>query len=163
MDTQAILKAGGIGAAILIVFTIIDLVPIPCLGCFTFLLSLATYVGVGVLAANWMSPPRTSGSGAKNGAVAALAAAIIAGFVGLIINGIYFAITGSSQLTQAFADLPPEQLDAMAQAGIDPTMFTGLGIAGVFGLGAVCCGVWALIAAGLGAAGGAFWGNSHPN
>ena len=161
MDMQAILKAGGVGAAILIVFDLLGL--IPCVGCITFVLSLVVYVGIGVLAAYWMIQPRTAGSGATNGAIATAAAALIAGVVGLVINGIYFAATGSSEIAQAFADLPPEQLQMMSEAGIDPTMFTGLGMAGVFGIGAVCCGLWAIIAAGLGAAGGAFWGNSHPS
>lgn len=161
MDMQAILKAGGVGAAILIVFDLLGL--IPCVGCLTFLLSFVAYVGIGVLAAYWMILPRTGGSGATNGAIATAAAALIAGVVGLVINGIYFAVTGSSELAQAFADLPAEQLQMMSEAGIDPTMFTGLGMAGVFGIGAVCCGLWAIIAAGLGAAGGAFWGNSHPS
>jgi hypothetical protein len=162
MDMQAVLKAGGVGAAVLIVLTLLGY--IPCVGCITFILSLVAYVGIGVLAAYWMAPPRTAGSGAGAGAVATAIAALIAGIIGLIINGIYFAITGSSQFEQAFADLPPEQLQMMSEMGIDPTMFAGgAGIAGVLGIGVVCCGIWLFVAAGLGAAGGAYWGSSHPN
>ncbi len=153
MDMQAVLKAGGVGAAILIVFNILGF--IPCVGCITFILSMVAYVGIGVLAAYWMIQPRTAGSGATNGAVATAVAALVAGIVGLILNGIYFAVTGASQLSQ----IPSEQLQALTEAGIDPAIFVGP--AAVFGIGAVCCGLWAIIAAGLGAAGGAFWGNSH--
>lgn len=161
MDTPAVLKAGGVGAGVLILLTLLGY--IPCVGCITFILSLIAYAGIGVLAAYWMTLPRTTGSGALNGALATGAAALIAGVIGLIINSLYFAITGSSQIAQAIAELPPEQMQAMAQAGIDPTMFAGLGIAGVLGIGTLCCGLWLVIAAALGAAGGAVWGSSHPN
>ena len=160
MDTQAVLKAGGVGAAVLSVLNLLGL--IPCVGCITFFLSFIAYVGIGVLAAYWMILPRTGSSGATNGAIATGVAALVAGMVSLVINGIYFAATGSAQFAQAFADLPPEQLEAMSQAGIDPTMFTGLGIVGVLGIGTLCCGLWAVLAAALGAAGGGYWGNSHP-
>lgn len=161
MDMQAVLKAGGIGAAILVVLTLLGY--IPCVGCITFILALVTYVGIGVLATYWMAPPRTASGGATNGAVAAVVAALISGLINLVINGVYFAITGSSQMMQALADLPPEQLQTLRDAGIDPSIFAGgLGLAGVLGLGAVCCGVGLVIAAALGAAGGAYWGNSHP-
>jgi hypothetical protein len=52
----------------------------------------------------------------------------------------------------------------MAEAGIDPAMFAGGGgIAMIFLVSSLCCGLWAIIAALLGAAGGAYWGSSHPN
>ncbi|MBN1218073.1 MAG: hypothetical protein JXM69_04020 [Anaerolineae bacterium] len=162
MDMQAVLKAGGIGAVVLIVLTLLGY--IPCVGCITFILSLVVYVGIGVLAAYWMAPPRTAGKGAGAGAVATALAALIAGFVGLVINGIYFMVTGSSQFAQTLADLPPEQLAALSDLGVDPTMLAGgMGIAGVLGIGAICCGLWLFIAAGLGAVGGAIWGSGHPN
>jgi hypothetical protein len=162
MDMQAVLKAGGVGAGILIVLSLLGL--IPCVGCFTFILSLVAYVGIGVLAARWMAPPRTGSGGAMNGAAAAVLAGLISGVINLVISGIYFAVTGTSQMTQAFADIPPEQLAALAEAGIDPGILAGgAGIAGVLGLGAICCMIGLVIAAALGAAGGAFWGNSHPH
>lgn len=158
MDTQAILKAGGVGAGVLIVLNLLGL--IPCVGCITLILTLLAYVGVGVLASLWTTPPRDGASGAKNGAVAALVAALIAGLINMVIQGIYFGITGASQMTQALADLPPEQLEALRQAGIDPS---ALGVGAIIVASAGCCLLGILIAAGLGAAGGYFWGNSHPN
>ncbi|MEW5958946.1 MAG: hypothetical protein AB1801_14535 [Chloroflexota bacterium] len=161
MDMQAVLKAGGVGAAVLVVLTLLGY--IPCVGCITFILTLVAYVGIGVLAAYWMAPPRTTSGGATNGAMAAVVAGLVSGLVNLVISGIYFAITGSSQMMQALADLPPEQLAALTEAGIDPSLLAGgAGIAGVLGLSAVCCGLGLVIAAALGAAGGAYWGNSHP-
>ncbi len=155
MDMQAVIKAGGIGAAGLIVLNLLGL--IPCVGCITFIVSLAAYVGIGVLAAFWMTLPRTAGSGATNGAVAGVIAALIAGVVNVVIMGIYSAISGATQLSQ----VPPEQLDALIEMGIDPAMLAGPVAAVV--VGTLCCTVFLFIAAGLGAAGGAFWGNSHPS
>jgi hypothetical protein len=127
-------------------------------------LTLIAYVGIGILAAYWMAPPRTGSGGAVNGAVAAAVAALVAGLVGMVINGIYFAITGSAQLAQGLSDLPPDQLAALSEMGIDPSILAGgAGIAGVLGIGAACCTVMLLIAAVLGAAGGGYWGSSHPN
>ncbi|MBN1995101.1 MAG: hypothetical protein JW953_20575 [Anaerolineae bacterium] len=155
MDMQAVLKAGGLGAVVLIVLNLLGL--IPCVGCITFILSLVVYVGIGVLAAMWMMPPRTAGSGATNGAIAAVAAALVAGGVNTVIMAIYGLITGGSQLSQ----IPPEQMEVLVEAGIDPAMLAGpLGAAGA---GVCCCTIFLFIGAVLGAAGGAFWGNSHPN
>jgi hypothetical protein len=152
---QAVLKAGGIGAVILIVLNLLGL--IPCVGCITLLLSLVVYVGIGVLAAQWMAPPRTTGSGAGAGAAAAVVAALIAGIVNLVVTGIYYSVTGVSQLSQ----IPPEQIEALYELGIDPALLVGP--AAIIGVGAVCCTIFLFIAAGLGAAGGAFWGSSHPS
>ncbi len=162
MDMQAVLKAGGVGAAVLIVLTLVGY--IPCVGCLTFILTFVAYVGIGVLGAYWMAPPRTGNAGAINGAGAAVVAGAIAGLINMLVSGVYFAITGTSQMTQALADIPPEQLAALSEAGIDPAILAGgAGIAGVLGLTALCCGLGIVIAALLGAAGGAYWGSSHPH
>ena len=162
MDMSAVLKAGGVGAAVLVVLSLLGY--IPCVGCFTFILTLVAYVGIGILAVYWSAPPRTGSGGAMSGAVAAVVAALIAGVINLMISAVYFSITGSAQFTQALADIPPEQLAVLAEAGIDPSLLAGgAGIAGVLGIGALCCTLGLVIAAALGAAGGAFWGSSHPN
>lgn len=162
MDMQAILKAGGIGAAILIVLNLLSL--IPCVGCLTFFVQLAVYVVIGILAVRFMVMPRNVNSGATNGAVATLAAALVAGLVGVLINAAYFAVTGSAQMFQALSELPPEQLAALSEAGIDPSILAGgVGIAGVLGLSVICCGLWAVFAALLGAGGGAFWASRNPS
>ena len=156
MDMQAILKAGAVGAGILIIFNFLAL--IPCIGCFTFLLAFAVYVGTGVLAVHWMEAPPDLNSGAINGAIAAVAAALAAGVVNVFISAAYFGITGSGQMSQILADIPPEQLEAIAQMGIDPAIFAGgAGIAGVAGISAACCCLWAIVAGTFGAGGGGFW------
>jgi amino acid transporter len=155
MDMQAVLKAGGLGAVVLIVLSLLGL--IPCVGCITFLLSFVVYAGIGVLAAHWMPPPRTAGSGATNGALAAVVAALVAGVIGIVILAIQGAITGGAQLAQ----VPPDQLQTLAEAGIDPAIFAGP--AGGAMAGALCCTFFLFIGAGLGAAGGAIWANSKPN
>jgi len=155
MDMQAVLKAGGLGAVVVIVLNLFGL--IPCVGCITFILVLLAYVGIGVLAALWMKPPRTAGSGATNGAMAAVATALIAGLINILVMAIYAGITGASQLSQ----LPPEQLQLLMDAGIDPAVLVGpLAAAGV---GFFCCTAYLFIGAALGAIGGAIWGNTHPN
>jgi hypothetical protein len=63
-------------------------------------------------------------------------------------------------MTQALADLPPEQLEALREAGIDSA---ALGVGAVVLVTGGCCLLGILLAAGLGAAGGYYWGNSHPN
>ena len=162
MDMQAILKAGAVGAGVLIIFNFLAL--IPCVGCFTFLLAFAVYVGTGVLAVHWMEAPPDLNSGAINGAIAALVAALIAGVVNVFISTAYFGITGSGQMSQILTDLPAEQLEAMAQMGIDPAIFVGGAvIAGVVGIGAACCCLWAIVAGIFGAGGGGFWASRKAN
>lgn len=153
MDMQAVLKAGGVGAAILIILNILGL--IPCVGCITLVLSLAAYVGIGMLAAHWMMLPRTARSAATNGAIAAAAAALIGGLVNLVVVGLYAAISGATQLSQ----ISPGQLQTLYDLGIDPAVLAGP-VAAV-GISAFCCTIFLFIAAGLGAAGGAFWGSRH--
>ena len=156
MDMQAVIKAGAVGAGILIIFNFIAL--IPCVGCITFLLAFAVYVGTGVLAVNWMETTPDLNSGLQNGAAAAVIAALAAGVVNVLISTAYFGITGSDVTSQVLADLPPEQLEAIAQLGIDPTLFAGgAGLAGVVGVSMACCCLWAFIAAIHGALGGGFW------
>lgn len=162
MQMQAVMKAGGIGAAVLIVLSLLGY--IPCVGCITWILVLAAYVVIGVMAAKWMDPPRTASGGATNGAIAAVVAGLINGLVNMVISAIYFAITGTGQFTQALSDIPAEQLAALSEAGIDPSILAGgAGMAGVLGIGAVCCTLGLVLAALLGAAGGGYWGSSHPN
>jgi hypothetical protein len=158
MDTQAVLKAGGVGAGVLILLSILGV--IPCVGCITLILGLAAYVGVGILAARWMTPPRDGASGAKNGAAAALIAGLASGLVNMVIGGAQFAISGTTSMTEAINNLPPEQAAALAEAGISPA---ALGIGTILGVGAGCCLLGMVIAAALGAAGGYYWGNTHPS
>lgn len=154
MDTQAILKAGGIGAGVLILLNLLGL--IPCVNCITFILSLGVYGGIGVLAARFMTMPLNANSGALNGAIAAGIATIIAGIVNAVVQSLFLSLTGNSPLAQ----LPPEQLQALSEAGLDPTILASGGSIFVFAL--LCCSILFILAAGLGAAGGAFWGSRNP-
>ena len=77
--------------------------------------------------------------------------------IGIVILAIRGAITGGAQLAQ----IPPEQLRTLAEAGIDPSIFAGPAGGGL--AGALCCTFFLFIGAGLGAVGGAIWGNSRPN
>jgi hypothetical protein len=90
-------------------------------------------------------------------------AALIAGLINLAISGLYYSVTGTSQVARALSDIPPEQLRALSEMGLDPGLVAGgAGMAGVLGVTAFCCGLGVVFAALLGAAGGAYWGSSHP-
>ena len=145
------LKAGLIGAAIAVVFNVVEV--IPCVACCAVPLELVAYGCIGALAAYWIPPVRTMGAGAGQGALAAVIAAAIGGVIGIGVNLVGSAILGPMQLA-AFEQLPPDVLRGMAEAGIDPNMLAGAG-AGESIVGSVmCCGVVLVIAAGLGALGG---------
>ena len=71
------LKAGLIGAVILIVLNVVELVP--CAVCCTLPLEWVALGCVGALAAYWMVAPRTLGAGAGQGALAGVIAEAIGG------------------------------------------------------------------------------------
>jgi len=147
--SKAGLKAGLIGGGIVAVLQIVGL--IRCVGCFTWLLGWVAYVGAGVLAAYWLPLPRDAGEGAGAGAIAGVIAAVIGGIVGMTVSGIQFAITGGS--AAVLSQMPRESLEIMRDAGIDPAIFANIGA--VLGASALCCVVGMVIAAVLGAIGGA--------
>ena len=62
MAGKAGLKAGLIGGGVLVVLTLIALIPIPFLSCICCGVDLLVYLGVGALAANFLTPPRTAGA-----------------------------------------------------------------------------------------------------
>jgi hypothetical protein len=148
--SQAGLKAGLVGGAIAAVFQLAGL--IPCVGCITWLLVWATYVGAGLLAAFWLPAPRSTGDGAGAGAIAGVITGIIGGIFGMIASGIQFALMDTAVI---LSQLPRESLDAMRDVGLDPAMFTSVGW--VLGVSAFCCVVGMVIAAVLGAIGGAIF------
>jgi len=150
------LKAGLIGALILIVLNLIGLVPV--LGCITGILGLVAYVGAGVMAAAWTPPPRTAGKGAGQGALAALIAGLGGGIVSLVIGVVRAAGGGAAQ---AISQIPPQALQQLQDAGI-PADFL-LGGVGATIIGSVCCLTGVVIAAALGAIGGAIYAATKPN
>jgi hypothetical protein len=151
--SQAGLKAGLIGGAIVALLQLVGLIPFGCLGCFIWIPSWATYVGVGALAAYWLPIPRSVGDGAGTGAIAGIVTGIIGGIFSMIVSGINFAITGGS--AAILSQIPQESLDALRDAGLDPATFTGFGA--VLGISAFCCVVSMVIAVALGAIGGAIF------
>jgi hypothetical protein len=155
--SKAGLRAGLVGAVVAAVLSLLGLVP--CLGCIASILGLLWYVGVGVLAAYWLQPPRTTGEGAGAGAIAGLITALVGGVVGMIVGAVQFTIAGGPRAI--LNQIPPEALRQLRDAGIDPRMFASMGW--VIGVGAICCGFGLVLAAVLGAGGGAVMAAAKPD
>jgi len=157
MTGKAGFKAGLIGAAAVLALTLLSLVPRvgSCCGC----LNILVYVGIGVLAGFYLSPPRTAGAGAGAGALAGL----ISGAVGGLASGIIALIRGSVMAPRdILSSIPPEQMRQLRDLGFDPGQFAqmfGQGGGAAFGaLGASMCCLGSLaVGAALGAIGGAVY------
>jgi hypothetical protein len=157
--TQAGLKAGAVGAGVIVLLNLIGL--IPCAGCIAGLLGLLAYVGAGALAAYWLPPVRTAGQGASAGAIAGVVAGIVGGIVNMIIAAVRFTISGGSGAAmRQMGQIPPEAMRQLYDAGVDPAIFASIG--GVIGLSAVCCVVGFILAAVLGAIGGVIFAAVKP-
>jgi hypothetical protein len=153
------LKAGLIGGAVLIVLNLLGL--IPCVGLITCVLGVLAYAGIGALAAYWMPPVRMPGQAAGQGALAALVAGLIGGVVNTVVIFIQTSIMGSSQI---LSQLPPETLQQLTEAGVDPQMLeTFVGPAGALAGGSMCCIGGLILAAILGAIGGAVFAGIRPD
>jgi hypothetical protein len=154
MTFKAGLKGGLIGMAVAIVLTLLGLIPVPFLGCVCACLVWVMWVVAGVLAANFLTPPRSAGQGAGAGAIAGLVVAAGEGLVSIIIAGIRGAIGGASSLSS----LTPEMMSQLADSGIPPELFTALsgggGVAAALGVQALCCVAGLVLAAAFGAIGG---------
>lgn len=146
--SQAGLKAGLVGGAVAVLVAVLGAV-VPCFGC----LSWVVYVGAGALAAYWLTPPRSAGDGAGAGAIAGVIAGLVGGIVSTIMAAVMFAIRGGT--AAALGQIPPDVMQGLYEAGIDPSMFASIG--GVVGISAVCCVIGFIIAAVLGAIGGAIF------
>jgi hypothetical protein len=155
MTFQNGLKAGGIGAVIAVILNLIAIIPL--VGFCTFILTLVLWIGVGVLAGYFGSKSnsmQTGGDAAKAGAVAGAVTSLVGGVAQTIIQTITFAIqTALGVSVQALSQIPPEQLRQLREAGVDPAIFSS--VAGAIGVGSCCCIIGTLIAAALGAGGGA--------
>jgi hypothetical protein len=150
-------KAGLVGAAVAVLLSLLRLVP--CIGCIASILGLALYVGAGVLAAYWLTPPRTTGDGAGAGAIAGLITALAGGVVNIVVGAIQFTLMGGQ--AAVLHEIPPESLRQLEQAGIDPRIFVSLG--GIVGIEATCCVAGLVIAAVLGAIGGMIMASAKSN
>jgi len=150
-------KAGLVGAAVAVLLSLLRIVP--CIGCIASILGLALYVGAGVLAAYWLTPPRTTGDGAGAGAIAGLITALAGGIVSIVVGAVQFTLMGGP--AAVMRDIPPESLRQLEQAGIDPNLFVSLG--GIIGIEATCCLAGLVIAAVLGAIGGMIMASAKSN
>ena len=144
------LKAGLVGAGVLVVLDLVGL--IPCVGCVTLLLGVVAYLGIGMLAAYWMPPPRVAGTGAGQGALAAVLAALIGGLVNTIIATIQLAVADTAAI---MSQIPAESIQQLEEMGMDPSLLVGPGAGAMYG--SVCCLVGLVLAAILGAVGGAIF------
>lgn len=152
------LKAGLIGAAILALLNLIGLIPIPGIGCLTFPLIILTYGAAGALAASYLPPIRTAGAASGQGALAGLVAAALGGLVTVVITLVQSSLTTTTDVVNA---LPPETLQQLRDAGIDPSIFAGAGFAGLGGL--ICCSIGIVVGLALGAVGGAIYAAVKPS
>ena len=142
------LKAGLIGAGVLLVLNLFGI--IPYVGCCIFPLIYLSYLGIGMLAAFYLPPVREVGSAAGQGALAALIAGLIGSLAQWLIQVLRVAMLGAGGMMQ---QIPPELWEQMDQVGAEiPEFAFGVGGAGLFG--GCCCSFSVFIAAGLGALGG---------
>lgn len=153
LDTNALLKAAGIGAGAALLLALAANVPFVGIACCC--LVYIAYGGVGALYgyfAKQNGREINAGQFALGGALAALIASFGAG----LVNSIVTLAFGSSSVSQVLTlyeemgiDVPPEIYDMYSNGGGMGFIVVGL----IFGL----C-LAAIVAAGLGAAGGAIYG-----
>jgi hypothetical protein len=147
------LKAGLIGAGIVVVLKVLQ--QVPGVNCCAIPGEWVAYGCIGALAAYWVSPMRTAGAGAGQGALAGLIAAAIGGVIGIGVD-----LIGSTLMAPLYSsmlhNLPPEVLRQMLDMGFDPRVLTSAGAntVGTVTGGAMCCGAGLVIGAALGAVGG---------
>jgi len=151
------LKAGLIGAVIVLVLNLIGVIPM--IGCLGLPLELLGYVVIGALAAFWMTPRRETGRAAGQGALAGLIASAVSGIVRAILTPVSMRLSGGT--AAILSQVPPDSLQALQQAGIDPNVVFGGGT--MAGLVLVCClPLGLLLGAGLGALGGLIYAAAKP-
>lgn len=158
MTGKAGLKAGLIGAVIILVVTLLS--QIPYLSCVCCGLTWLVYGGIGVLAGYFMTPPRAAGPGAGAGAIAGLVSGAVGGLVWIIILVVQLAVGGTGEIMSA---IDPEVMRQLIELGIDPDMFaTFSGVGGVAIAGGMCCLTGLAMGAGMGAVGGAIFAAVKP-
>jgi hypothetical protein len=147
------LKAGIVGAILLVVLNLLGL--IPCVGLITCVLGLLVYPGVGALAAYWVPPARDVGRSAGQGALAASVAALAGGLVNMIVFLVQASTMSPASILSQF---PPETLQQLQELGVDPSVLSSYaGPMGALIGGGTCCVGGVILAAGLGAVGGALF------
>ncbi len=152
------IKAGLVGAAIVVVLSLLRLIPILCVSLIPCGLSPLIYAGVGALAAYWVPPPRNAGTAAGQGALAGALAGLIGGILNTIVGTVQARYWDTSNILAA---MPPESWEQMRQAGIDPSSLVGPGL--FLFTGSICCLGDLVFAALLGAIGGAIFAAVKPD
>ncbi len=153
MAGKAGIKAGLIGAAVLLVLVLLSMIPVPALNCDCCGAELIAYLGIGVLAGFFLTPPRSAGAGAGAGAIAGVISGLVAAVAETVTMAIQAATTDQSELLSM---LDPEMLRQLSELGIDLDVFTALtGTGGVALASMLCCAGSLALGAALGAAGGA--------
>ena len=151
------LRAGLIGAGVLVVLSLLSLIPF--ISCIVSPLQLVAFGGVGALAASYLAPRRETGRAAGQGALAGVIAGLVAGIVSTILAPISLSASGGT--AAMLSQLPPETLQQFEQAGMDPAMFLNAGT--VTGATAICCLPGGLIVGALlGALGGLIYAAVKP-
>lgn len=151
------LKAGLIGGLVLALVDLLGLVPV--VSCIAVPLQMLLFIGIGALAGYWLTPRRGGGPAAGQGAIAGLVAGAIGGIVNVVLAPVSLSMYGGSDAI--LRGFPPESLQALQSAGIDPYALVSPGT--MAGLTAVCCLPIALLfGAGLGALGGLILAGTKP-
>ncbi len=156
MAGKAGLKAGLIGVAVMLVLTLLALIPLAALQCVCCGVDLLAYAGIGVLAAFFLTPPRTAGTGAGAGAIAGLISGAGAGLINLVVTAVRVATRGP---VGSMPVIDPQVLRQLREYGVDPQEFARFtqGWSGVGIGGSLCCLGSLAIGAALGAIGGAIF------
>jgi hypothetical protein len=151
------LKAGLLGAIIVLLSNLVGIIPV--IGCIGLPLELIAYIAIGALAAFWIVPPRATGRAAGQGALAGLIAGAASGIIRTILTPLSMKLSGGT--SAILSQLPAESLQQLEQAGIDPNVIFGGGtMAGI--VLACCLPAGLLIGAGLGALGGVIFAAAKP-
>jgi len=143
MAGRAGLKAGLMGTAVMVVWTVIGRF-LPTSGAMMWVssgVSLLSYAGIGVLAGFFLRPPRKPGKGAGAGAVAGLISGVIAGTIGTIILVAQMAAGGD---VPGFNPQQAEQMQRLIEMGIDPKTFALMALPGVICVTAIGTGLAAI-------------------
>jgi hypothetical protein len=154
---QPWLRAGLIGAGVIIVVNLVGL--LPSIGGISLPLQIFALAGIGILAASFMMPRREAGRAAAQGALAGLVTGIANGIVSVVMVSVGLTSIGGPQAL--ISQLPPELLQQYAQMGVDPAQVITSGA--ITAIVAVCCFPGSIIAGGvLGALGGAIYAAVKP-
>lgn len=151
LNTNALLKAGGIGAAAMLVLTLLTFIPFVGVVCCCLL--YLGYAGIGVLY-GYFAKQNTSLTSAGSAALGGAVAAAIAGLVYGIVNGAaYLIMSASGMLTDYLRSI--EELGFTVPPEVYQ-LYSGVGGGILVAAFSLCWGI--LIGAVLGAIGGAIYG-----